>query len=574
MSDANVIREYLVELGFKTDDKSLKNFTGGLEKASKAVVGLVARIEGAALAIGAGISAFASSLDGLYHQSKRTGAAATSLKAAQYAAKALGASAEDATGAIENLAAFMRNSPGSEGLLKSLGVQTRDANGNLLDTTEILTTLGQRLAKMPWYQAKAYANVFGISDNMLRAIQSGEFSGFMQDYRNLAQRSGLDKATQDAHGFMRSLREIGVSLESLGVQVQAALMQKMGPQLAKFGEWFQKNGPMIADRIAELVMMFLRLAEAAGPVLLAILDFFIRLDSATDGLSTKIIALAVAFKLLGGGAVLGALASLTAAFGKLAFGMGAAVLSGGKLAVILGRLGLIGAAGAGGWAIGSWLNGKINEWVEEKTGEKGQTLGGWIYDKLNPQQAEGQAQAPGGPSAPPSKRQAAALDFFQRMGWSKDQAAGLVANIKHESGFKHDAVGDRGKAYGIAQWHPDRQANFAKWAGKDIRQSTFEEQLAFMHYELTQGAEQRAGRLLRASNSARDAGAVVSRYYERPLAAQAEAEKRGAAAVQIAQTTNINVTGSGDPHATGRAVADEQQRVNAQMTRNMKGAVQ
>jgi hypothetical protein len=36
-------------------------------------------------------------------------------------------------------------------------------------------------------------------------------------------------------------------------------------------------------------------------------------------------------------------------------------------------------------------------------------------------------------------------------GWSKEQSAGLVGNLIVESGLRTDAVGDGGKARGVAQ---------------------------------------------------------------------------------------------------------------------------
>lgn len=108
-----------------------------------------------------------------------------------------------------------------------------------------------------------------------------------------------------------------------------------------------------------------------------------------------------------------------------------------------------------------------------------------------------------------------AMDFFTSKGWTKEQAAGIVGNLMIESNLKTNAVGDNGKAYGIAQWHPDRQANFARWKGKDIRESTFEEQLEFVNYELTQGTEQRAGSMIKSARDAAQAAQLVDKYYER-----------------------------------------------------------
>lgn len=120
-----------------------------------------------------------------------------------------------------------------------------------------------------------------------------------------------------------------------------------------------------------------------------------------------------------------------------------------------------------------------------------------------------------------------AVEFFQKQGWTKEQAVGIVANIKRESNFDHTAVGDGGKAFGLAQWHPDRQGEFAKLFGKPMQQSSFEEQLAFIHFELTQGKEQKAGNLLRSAQTGYDAAAIVSKHYERPAKRDFEANARG-----------------------------------------------
>ncbi|HWK48347.1 MAG TPA: phage tail tip lysozyme, partial [Steroidobacter sp.] len=91
-----------------------------------------------------------------------------------------------------------------------------------------------------------------------------------------------------------------------------------------------------------------------------------------------------------------------------------------------------------------------------------------------------------------------------------------------------------GKAYGIAQWHPDRQAAFQQWAGNWIGNSTLEQQLGFVDYELRRGGEQRAGAELEMARTPGQAADVVSRLYERPAAAAAEAAARAATANRIA----------------------------------------
>jgi len=108
------------------------------------------------------------------------------------------------------------------------------------------------------------------------------------------------------------------------------------------------------------------------------------------------------------------------------------------------------------------------------------------------------------------------MSFLQSKGWTKEQAAGIIGNLQSESGkdMKTNSVGDDGQAYGIAQWHPDRQKMFAKVMGKDIKQSSFKEQLAFVDWELN-NTEKKAGDQIKEAKTADGAAAAVDIYYER-----------------------------------------------------------
>jgi len=109
-----------------------------------------------------------------------------------------------------------------------------------------------------------------------------------------------------------------------------------------------------------------------------------------------------------------------------------------------------------------------------------------------------------------------AVKFFISKGWTKEQAAGIVGNLQAESGanLRTNSVGDGGQAYGIAQWHPDRQALFKRLYKKDIRQAGFQEQLEFVHYELTHD-ESVAGNKIKQATTAKAAAAAMDQYYER-----------------------------------------------------------
>jgi hypothetical protein len=119
-----------------------------------------------------------------------------------------------------------------------------------------------------------------------------------------------------------------------------------------------------------------------------------------------------------------------------------------------------------------------------------------------------------------------AIDFFVSKGWTKSQACGIVANLEKESNLNSSAVGDSGAAYGIAQWHRDRQDDFHAIFKKSIKGSTLLEQLEFVNHEL-HNKEKSAGNKLKQCNTANDAGSCISRYYERPADTANECKKRG-----------------------------------------------
>ena len=117
-----------------------------------------------------------------------------------------------------------------------------------------------------------------------------------------------------------------------------------------------------------------------------------------------------------------------------------------------------------------------------------------------------------------SAAQRTALQYFTSQGWTQAQAAGIVANLTQESGVNpraFNAAGGGQGAQGIAQWRGARLANFQSFAGHPMNQSTLDEQLAFVNYELTKGTEKSAGAKLKATTSASDAATVVDTYYER-----------------------------------------------------------
>lgn len=227
MAESGVIREFLVSLGFKIDAASQKKFVDGIDGATKKTEKLakanddagksVLKFGGAILTVGAlvGRSAlnFAGKLEDLHFEAKRTGAAASSLKAMANAAQDVGVTAQEALSSVEGVARFMRNNPGGESYIQNLGVQTRKANGELRDTVDIVNDIGKELAKRPVYNAVQYGQMIGINENHLLGMRNQDYWTEFQKSREAFIRSGVDKQSDQAHGAMKWWRDLKENVE-------------------------------------------------------------------------------------------------------------------------------------------------------------------------------------------------------------------------------------------------------------------------------------------------------------------------------------------------------------------------
>jgi hypothetical protein len=133
-----------------------------------------------------------------------------------------------------------------------------------------------------------------------------------------------------------------------------------------------------------------------------------------------------------------------------------------------------------------------------------------------------------------------AKGYLRDLGWTNNQAAGLVGNFQQESGvnLNPSATSPDGTSYGIAQWTAPRQNIFQQTYGKPIQGTSLKEQLDFVNYELNNN-ERAAGNALRATTTASEAALVVSNQYERPAASAANNAQRVAYANNAAAVPPI-----------------------------------
>lgn len=594
MADTEVIKSFLVDLGYRVDESQTRKWDNWLVGATKGVLAFAAAAAASAVAVKSAVVSMSDGLEQLYWASQRTKSSAENLRAFGFAASQMGSSVEGALGSVEAFASFLRSSPGASSLVRSLGVSTTE-NGRLRDTADVMQDLGRAFKGMDFYVAKQYGQLMGIDERTLMALTQG-LGQFSDQYKRFASdmRVNLPRAAESAHSLMNEARSLGTVFSLLGTKIVGGVTDRIARDIERLRKWIVSNSERIAWGVEKAIAVVLaladgiaRLATRGGEAVQSLIRWF-------DGLSPRAREIATAAAWLAG-----AWAAVNLAFAAspitriLLLATAVATLwddyktwkeGGDSLidwakwepqiqAAIKGLEAIGKAIDAGVQMVGGWENAftlllafVAGKWALGMIAAAGRVGSGMLLGLLAPlaripagvlgllglgplvgflagmfpgstQTTEQEYAEPGGAeiqrnwSGMAGGQQAKgqqAMDYFMSQGWTREQAAGIVANLEAESGFDHSIVGDGGKAFGIAQWHPDRQANFRRAFGKDIKDSTYAEQLAFVQWELT-NTEKGAGDALRATQGSGQAASAISRLYERPADADGEAAKRARA---------------------------------------------
>lgn len=526
---ADKLREYLIALGFNVDEKSYKKFKKAVATTSKEVAGLGSIAVSTATAIAVSVEHIAREYEGLFYLSQRTKENVNNLKAYSFGMKQIGIDTAQSTAAIESFTAAQRLNPGIKGFVGLAG-------GSGATPIEQLTNFVEHQKKLygeaGYYVAAMNAELAGIPEATFLQIWNNlpKLKAAQAEADRLRKAAGLhtDELTEKSVKFANSWDHLMGVLDLGKDRIALDLMEPTRKSI---------------ELVDELAQAFNRADVSSKGWLGSITGIGIALGGATA-------SIAVIARLLGyRGLVSGAAGLLGRGAMGLATGTAGAVL--GVPAAVYYGLGLNGATA------GKEDDEPLSKEYRAKHGD----------DK------------------------AAAIAYFENQGWSRAAATGIAANLFSESGLKPNAVGDNGAAFGLAQWHQDRQEAFRKWSGKDIRSATMQEQLGFVQYELTQGADaqaRRAGEKLRGETDPYNAGVIVSGLYERPADTYGEAHKRGNLAQRMYDTaltpaggdTNVTINAktdihlpSTDPATAGASVASAQNRVNGDLVRNFQGAV-
>ncbi|CAI2023898.1 lytic transglycosylase [Serratia bockelmannii] len=304
--NAETIKDFLISLGFDIDEAGGRKFESVVSGVTMNAIKMGAAVEAAALTVVGFTTKIASSLDRLYWKSQRTGATANNIRAIGYAFSQAGGSVEGFNGTLDNLARFLRSTPGAEGFLRNLGIQTRDAAGNLRDTAQLVTLVGDKLAKMPYYRANQYAQILGIDESTLLAMRRG-VKGFTSDYQSMLQATGFDsqKAAEQSNKFMTQMRGLANLFGIMRDKIGGNLAGGLAGNLESFRKNILLNFPKIEGTITAVLKKVLSLADSIMTLVYRgvqgagdLMRWWDRLDDTTKGLIKVLGGLLLAWRML------------------------------------------------------------------------------------------------------------------------------------------------------------------------------------------------------------------------------------------------------------------------------------
>lgn len=339
---SDVIKEFLVGLGFEVDNSSLGKFTGGLKTSAIAVTAFVGAVAAAATGVFASVTKMAEGFDELSDLSGLVNASVKEIEELNYVASLTDSSTEAVASSLQSLNKNAGDAALGVGkakkIFEKIGVSVKDGNGNLKTSAQLLGEVGGAIKDMDQGQQIAVLERLGIDKTMIHSLTS-DVSGLKDEFHALYGQAGIDadKAAQEASDYMDALTRVKTALGATGKAIAARFFSRITQSMNIFREKFTEYMPKIVDTIAPVIDMILKLTIAiiklgarvvdilapafkfAMTLIKSLIDFVVRLVSGMNGWLLAIGGAIAAWKLLN-------LAFLASPVGVI-LGLGLAILA-------------------------------------------------------------------------------------------------------------------------------------------------------------------------------------------------------------------------------------------------------
>lgn len=541
----DVLKEFLVSLGFKVDVVSMKKFTDSVEKVTKGVMAAGLAVAATATGIVAGVAVIANQMEKLYYASQRTGETVGNLMALRYAAGQIGLTADQAQGALEGFARTLRLNPGTNNLLSSLGVTGATPAAKFESFVE-------QMKKQKPYVAAAYAGLFGIDPDTLLMLENGlpKLEAAQDKYREklAAFHISPDQAAESGKDFDNTIRDLSSDVHLFWVLLEEHLAPVLRKIVDQFEGWEMSHADVIAGKIAT--------------ALEAVANWVAQIDWKEVGGDVDIF-LTKAWE------VAKVIGNIVGAFANVA-----KFLGGGKDGDPSPQTPNAPDTEQhpGETPFTAWIRRHVDKWRDDFNGTHSDGNGGF-----QPDGSIVEVPASGAPRGIRNNNPGNIKygSFAKELGSTGQDSSGFAQFASMKEGV--NATNELLKSYAtrgydtiktiISRWAPSNENDTAAYIKEVAKNSGISADKPLSISQLSGVAQAIFGH--ENGGAYGNIDTLMNSAKNTRLGSNAAS---GAAPVSISQQNTFHIDGSADPQGTARAVGNEQSRVNGDLVRNFSGA--
>lgn len=602
-----VIKEFLVGLGFQVDEAGLAKFNAGISGATVAITAMATATVAAAGAIFAGVKGIAAEYNELGKLATQFRSTAGAIDDFADSAKILGLSNEQSIGSLKNLdRAIVDTSMGmgrAQKVFEDLGIAVVDVSGKLKPTTTVMGELAEQFKTMERGKQLRVMERLGLDPAMIKVFNA-DMAALSVDMAKIDKATGLDfgKAIAEGKEFTSVWRTLSQEIEKwkmlfekvfevIAVEVMPRLRENMKTTTASLIEMrdlVMAAMPDIIAAIRPVIDIVLRVAESfislAGRIASVLgdaIELLVKINAKTDGWAGYITAAIVAWKLLNTAFLtspIGIITALGAAIALLVddfltfkeggdslidWSSGFGVALQGIIAAITGVGVAMAALKVAALAQAAWTTTITTLTTAWEVAQKAITAAQLLWNAAMTANPIGLIIA--GITALIAiaavlitNWEPVEVWFKAFLGWLTGAWSKITTAVQASMKAAADAMTNA--FAGVKKW----LTGFFDWI--DEKFSKISDFIANKLTKLTAIVDK-----VQSFFGDDDAAKTKPRAPALAPTPQAAAAITGGSR-NVSQQTQITVQGASDPQATARAVAGQQTRVNADMARNMRGA--
>lgn len=319
-----MIKEFLVGLGFQVDEAGLAKFGAGISKATLTVTALGAAVTAAAGLVLAGVQKIAAEYDQLDKLATQFRDTADAIDEFVDASQILGISGDVAMQSLKDFDRAIIDTSMDMGRAKKvfeeLGLSVKDAAGNLKPTTQVIAELQEKMQGMERGKQLRIMERLGLDPSLIKLFNA-DMAKLRAEMEAIDKAADFDFDTAVAEGkaFTKTWKElqqeiekwkmlIGKAMESIAVKLMPGIRKSLKSAMEgmeRFRRIVMENLPKVINTLTPIIQVIMRIAEAV--VILAarfaqgvgtIIGWLVRVNEATNGWAGYILMAAAAWKYL------------------------------------------------------------------------------------------------------------------------------------------------------------------------------------------------------------------------------------------------------------------------------------